>query len=460
LGELGAEVVAVEGSVERARLAGLRCQEQENVTILAEDLSNLELETEFDWVLLIGVLEYAPMFLQGATPLASCLQRVARYAANHGRVAVAIENKLGLKYFAGFPEDHLQRDFWGIQGLYRSRDPTTLGRAELASLFSSCGLTHQRFLYPFPDYKLPQVVLEDEALTRADFGPHEFLVGLRSADGGFDRRPLFSEALVFRELSRNGVLRDFSNSFLVVGSRCCAWSGSMDALAHSFATERRAEFATHTRIADSARGLIVEKTRLSDAARPPIIHAGGLEIEHSVGTEPFAAGSSPCWDIATALARGEQAIAVFDSQIPWLDYLLSQALVGATSVAACSLPGDLIDAGPHNVRVGAAGVTVFDREWVSRSPVPLAWVLLRGVGVNLHRAGYSPVSVRAVSESVVRRLCGMRNLCLTSHDCERAWRLEREFISGVMSGLSPDSLAQRSLAHLSRRFPRLARRIL
>ena len=41
------------------------------------------------------------------------LQRVRSLLKPEGKLIVAIENQLGLKYFAGAPEDHLgQADVW------------------------------------------------------------------------------------------------------------------------------------------------------------------------------------------------------------------------------------------------------------------------------------------------------------------------------------------------------------
>ena len=64
LGEIGADVTAVEGSVQRARIAAERCRDLPNVKIVTNDLVLLGTEERFDCVLalLVGLLKYAPMF--------------------------------------------------------------------------------------------------------------------------------------------------------------------------------------------------------------------------------------------------------------------------------------------------------------------------------------------------------------------------------------------------------------
>jgi hypothetical protein len=136
-----------------------------------------------------------------------------------GRLVVAIENKLGLKYFNGCAEDHVGIPFHGLQGLYGDRSPRTFGRAELAGRIRDAGLPEIKFFYPFPDYKLPRVVLTDAALADPQFDAAGTLAYLQARDDGGPPHRLFDEALVAREVARNGVLGDLSNSFLVVAAR-------------------------------------------------------------------------------------------------------------------------------------------------------------------------------------------------------------------------------------------------
>src|SRR3546814_3661916 len=77
---------------------------------------------------------------------------------------IAIENQFGLKYFNGDREDHLGTLFDGNEGC--SRHPgkaRTFGRDELDLLVKE-KFEHTRFLYPYPDYKIPDCVLSEEFL--------------------------------------------------------------------------------------------------------------------------------------------------------------------------------------------------------------------------------------------------------------------------------------------------------
>jgi 16S rRNA A1518/A1519 N6-dimethyltransferase RsmA/KsgA/DIM1 with predicted DNA glycosylase/AP lyase activity len=73
LGETGATVIAVEGSLRRAEIAAERCRDLRNVSVYCDNLIQFEAEGHFDIVTLIGVLEYAPCFISSEDPVGACL---------------------------------------------------------------------------------------------------------------------------------------------------------------------------------------------------------------------------------------------------------------------------------------------------------------------------------------------------------------------------------------------------
>ncbi len=159
----------MEGSLTRARIAAERCRDLSNVRVVAEDLLRFETSERFDYVLLVGVLEYAALFARGETPFASYLRVVSRFLKPEGKLVVAIENQLGLKYFNGCSEDHVAQPFFGVQDLDGCGTVRTFGRRELTSLLSSAGFASTCFYYPFPDYKLPSVVLSESGIADPEF---------------------------------------------------------------------------------------------------------------------------------------------------------------------------------------------------------------------------------------------------------------------------------------------------
>ena len=165
----GAAVTAVEGNAARAELIAHRCAGLEGVRVLCGPLDGLgdDRRGAYDVVLLVGVLEYAGTGQGGGEGPAALLNRVVDALAPGGAVVLAIENRLGLKYLLGFPEDHLGLPWVGWEG-YRDGEPTTWSRRELAQMLADAGLASQKWLFPFPDYKLPTAVLAEEVYGHPD----------------------------------------------------------------------------------------------------------------------------------------------------------------------------------------------------------------------------------------------------------------------------------------------------
>ena len=70
---------------------------------------------DYDVVTLIGVFEYASYYLQAEDPFRAMLKTAMAHVKPDGRLYIAIENRLGLKYFAGSAEDHTGVYFDGIE---------------------------------------------------------------------------------------------------------------------------------------------------------------------------------------------------------------------------------------------------------------------------------------------------------------------------------------------------------
>ena len=99
-------VVSVELSRRRAGINYARHKDYENLEILVGNLNDIAFKETFDYVIFNGVFEYAMGFTPGEKPYETYLRSVSRLLKPDGKILVAIENRLGLKYFAGAPEDH------------------------------------------------------------------------------------------------------------------------------------------------------------------------------------------------------------------------------------------------------------------------------------------------------------------------------------------------------------------
>jgi len=243
LGECGASVLALEGSLRRARIARLRTRDLANVTVVAEKLSKFEPpQQQFDVVTLIGVLEYASLDDDADDPAQVMLRKAASMLKPDGVVILAIENQLGLKYFAGAPEDHIGRPMYGLEGRYEKTQPRTYGRQDLVHLLSTAGLNVTSFMAPFPDYKLPVSVVTEAGFCSDGFDAGAFAWQSVRKDPQLPALLGFAPERVWPEVIRNGLGIDLANSFLIVGARVPSALPESQVLAWHYSADRAPQY--------------------------------------------------------------------------------------------------------------------------------------------------------------------------------------------------------------------------
>ena len=218
LGEIGANLFAVEGSPRRALITRERCKDLANVEVVAATSDLVSGLREFDVVILNGVLEYSTMFM-GVNGPSILLGNSFKQLTNSGILILAIENQLGLKYFSGQPEDHAGQPMYGINNSYREGEFKTWGKIELTDLLKEAGFETVDQFIPLPDYKLPISVI-------TPFGWENFASELSSlaVDSVLEdpqRTPydLFSLEKAYLNTWRNGLAGDLANSFLMVANK-------------------------------------------------------------------------------------------------------------------------------------------------------------------------------------------------------------------------------------------------
>lgn len=211
--EKAGKVVSVELSKRRADINYERNQDKDNLTIMVGNLNDMSFDEKFDYVVVNGVLEYAMGFTGGDKPYETFLQNMCGYLKNTGKILIAIENKLGLKYFAGAPEDHTDLYFYGINNYPENHSVRTFSKNELSELLRNSGLPYYKYYYPFPDYKFPTEIFTDETLYENGYGERSYPL---YTDKNIQ---FFSEEECVSDLVKEKVLDRFVNSFLVVAGK-------------------------------------------------------------------------------------------------------------------------------------------------------------------------------------------------------------------------------------------------
>lgn len=205
-------VVAVEPSKECVEVNSKRNAAYHNLTIVSDDFKDFETTEKFDYVTMIGVFAYAPYYFDGEDPFMDMLQKMKSFLKPDGKLILAIQNKYGLKYFAGAAEDHTSRCFDGLENYADAGPARTFSRKALVKMLETAGFLENQFYYPMPDYRLPSEIYSDKNLP--SFG------SIREACVSYDRDryELFDERLAYDSICEDGMFQDFANSFLVISS--------------------------------------------------------------------------------------------------------------------------------------------------------------------------------------------------------------------------------------------------
>ncbi len=223
LAEQGHQVTAVEGSLNRAEIARTRNRDLANVEVITHNFNTLKLpQRNYHAVLFVGVLEYAKRFsdqkeITSEQTVIKLLNKASEALNDKGCIIIAIENRTGLKYQHGALEDHLATPDVGINDYkdYEFTGIKTYDYSQWRELLSQCNLMH-KFYYPFPDYKLPNLIINREF----DCPDKNYLsTQINSYDPISDWIMPKPESQLWQQIFDQKKLNEMSNSFGIIATK-------------------------------------------------------------------------------------------------------------------------------------------------------------------------------------------------------------------------------------------------
>ncbi len=277
LSEKAGSVTSIDLSKKRSLINAYRHQDCDNVTIHVGNFKDIEpdLPDDYDYICFIGVFEYGQSYIGTDNPYVDWLRMMQGHLKEGGRIIIAIENKLGLKYFAGCKEDHLGTWFSGIEDYAQGGGVRTFVKSRLEQMFEESGLTEYSFYYPYPDYKFMTAVYSDERLPK----PGELYENMRNFDR--DRMLLFDEKQAFDGIVKDGLFPVFSNSYVAVIGK------GFDIQYAKYSNDRAREYAIRTEIKERNGGRVVVKRALFEEAGE---HIQNMQTAYKDLTKRFEGG--------------------------------------------------------------------------------------------------------------------------------------------------------------------------
>ena len=197
-------VVSIEDSESKAEIISKRAEDAE---IIISDFNDIAIDEKFDYIVLCNIFEYAKSFQDSEHPYEDYLRYLRNFLKEDGVILIALSNRLGLKYFAGFKEEHTNLFFEGINGYNNVDYVETFSKTELKNLVESSGFNNYKFFYPYPDHEFPMIINTDELVNAIPFE--------RRPDYFYNRYDFFREDVINQILAKDGLASYFSNSFLI-----------------------------------------------------------------------------------------------------------------------------------------------------------------------------------------------------------------------------------------------------
>jgi SAM-dependent methyltransferase len=228
----GRQITALEPTPERLAFIEAAARQEkltDRMHFVQADIFEIEFETRFDLICCIGVLEWVPKFRAGdpRTLQIDFLRRLRSFLAPGGQLVIGIENRLGLKYILGAPDDHIGVGNIAVYDAqlatekYRAHSGQdlrsfTFTEAELTELLTTAGFATSKFHAALPDYKLPDAIVPLDEINSY------FLSSDPIAEhNGCNGRPLANQAELvshYRSFAHQKVAHAFIPSFFVTAS--------------------------------------------------------------------------------------------------------------------------------------------------------------------------------------------------------------------------------------------------
>lgn len=217
------KVVANELTHKRAQIIRYRYKTARYLSILEGSLETLETSSQFDYVTVIGVLEYAGRFYDSHSfdykeAFMRFLKNVRAFMKPKATLFLAIENRIGLKYMSGKSEDHTLRIYDGIDNYPNYQGVRTFSKFELDEILSGSGFSKREYYYPIPDYKMPSFIISERGL-RENINITSSALSEIELHGEEKGQTSFSAFSLAHTLRSEGIYDRFSNSFLVLANK-------------------------------------------------------------------------------------------------------------------------------------------------------------------------------------------------------------------------------------------------
>lgn len=203
------KVTIIEFSKEKVNCIYSKEEEQKNLEIIVGNLENINLQEKFDYILMLGTLEYANIIMKNEKePEYELINYCKDRISEDGTILIAVDNKIGVKYLAGGKSKHCEKVYDSIKN--RFHNGKLFSKRELEELIEKVGIKNKRYFYPLPNYEVPNLIISQEALVK-------------STDSKLNYNCIYEEGSLvvqdeiklLKQFINNNEFEEYTNSYLV-----------------------------------------------------------------------------------------------------------------------------------------------------------------------------------------------------------------------------------------------------
>lgn len=206
------QVTALELEKNKAQILAKRQEDKENLECIVGNLEQISLPQKFDYIIMLGQIEQASKwFPNSKKPEKEFLSSLSNMLKEKGKILLATDNKFGLQYWNG-KKDLEQTLMYQNLAKDKTENGTKLwSEKTLKEMIEEAGFSHHKFYYVFPDYKMPNLIYDENyKISREDISRNFQYYAKEELLN-------FNENEVYGQLLKEGkdIFRFFANSFLV-----------------------------------------------------------------------------------------------------------------------------------------------------------------------------------------------------------------------------------------------------
>lgn len=183
---------------------------EKNIKVESKQINNLNINEKYDYITLIGTYEYAPTIFNNDKPYSSFLKMLKEHLNKDGKIILAVDNRLGIKYFAGAKNKHYNKLLKVVESEIRKEKPNLLLKTEIEKFIKEADFKNYKFYYPLPDYTNTATIFTDEFLPKSNYSKIVYPVNYNE-----ESMIIFNEINVMKQICDTNKFVDFTNSYLV-----------------------------------------------------------------------------------------------------------------------------------------------------------------------------------------------------------------------------------------------------